>query len=68
MSDKENYYITEAAKERFRRFLFDERITFNQFAKRTGKSRQYLDKVIKGKIRITATVREHFKKGGYEFL
>lgn len=64
----ESYYITEEAKERFRKFLFDERITFNKFCKRTGACRQYLDGVIKGKIPITEHIRELFKKGGYEYL
>lgn len=68
MPHKENYYITEEAKERFRKYLFDERITFAAFCRRAGATRQYLDSAIKGKIKITSTVRAYFKKGGYDLL
>lgn len=65
---QEGYFITEQAKERFRKYLFDERISFAEFARRTGVSRQYLDSIIKGKKRITKSAIEHFRKGGYELL
>lgn len=68
MPRPENYYITEEARERFRKFLFDEHLSFAAFCKRTGVCRQYLERVYKGQIPITAHIREAFKKGGYEFL
>lgn len=68
MARKESYYITESAKERFRKYLFDERISFNAFCKRAGVCRQYLERAYHGKIPITDKVRAAFKKGGYELL
>ena len=65
---KESYYITPAAQERFRKFLFDERISFSAFCRRAGVCRQYLDKAYKGQIPITSKIREAFKRGGYELL
>lgn len=65
---KDNYYITKQAQERFRKYLFNERISFRQFCIRAGACRQYLDKAIKGEIPITPKIREYFKKGGYELL
>ena len=65
---KENYYITEAAQERFRKYLFDEKISFAAFCRRAGVKRQYLELVYKGKNPITEKAREYFKKGGYELI
>lgn len=65
---KESYYITESARKRFKRWLFNNEMSFNQFAKKCGVSRQYLDKAIKGQMPITDTVIEHFARGGYELL
>ena len=64
----ESYYITESARKRFKKWLFENELTFRQFSIRCDVSRQYLDKAIKGIIPITDSVREHFKKGGYEYL
>lgn len=66
--NKDSYYITEEAKERFRKYLFDERISFNAFCKRAGACRQQLERAYKGQIPITSTIREHFRKGGYDLL
>lgn len=63
-----SYYITEEAKEHFRKYLFDERISFAAFCKRAGVCRQYLDRAYKGQIPITPKIREAFKRGGYELL
>ena len=68
MPRENNYYITEEARERFRKYLFDERISFRQFCLRAGCCRQYLERAYKGEIPITPKIREHFKKGGYELL
>ena len=65
---KDNYYITDKARERFRKYLFDERISFAEFCRRAGGCRQYLDRAYKGKIPITAKIREAFKRGGYDLL
>lgn len=63
-----NYYITEEARERFRKYLFDERISFRQFCIRAGACRQYLERAYKGEIPITPKIREYFKKGGYDLI
>ena len=68
MARKENYYITDEARERFRKYLFDERISFAEFCRRAGVTRQYLDRAYKGQIPITRKIREYFKKGGYELI
>lgn len=65
---KNSYYITDTARKRFKRWLFNNELSFRQFAMRCGVSRQYLEKAIKGQIPINETVREHFKTGGYELL
>ena len=65
---KDSYYITETARKRFKRWLFNNDLSFNQFAKRCGVSRQYLERAIKGGRPITPSVREYIKKGGYELL
>lgn len=68
MPKKDGHYITPAAAKRFKRWLFNNEISLNQFAKRAGCSRQYLTKALDGQIKITNTVREWFLKGGYELL
>lgn len=65
---KNHYYITKGAQERFRRYLFNEHLSFAAFCKRAGVCRQYLDRAVKGKIPITPKVREAFRKGGYDLL
>ena len=64
----EKYYVTEEARERFRKYLFDERLSFSAFCKKAGACRQYLDRVIRGDLPVTPTIREHFKRGGYDYL
>lgn len=63
-----NYKITPAAQKRFKRWLFEHDLSFSEFARRCGTTRQYLDNAIKGKITITPTVIEWFKKGGYDLI
>ena len=65
---KEGYFITESARVRFKRWLLDKNLTVNKFAAKTGCSRQYLERVLKGQTKITDSVRQHFKNGGYEYL
>ena len=65
---KEGIYITDASRKRFKRFLADQEISMTTFAKRCGVSRQYIGFVIHGKRKITSTVREWFKKGGYDLF
>ena len=65
---KEGYFITKEAKRNFRIWLIDKNLTVNKFAKNCGVSRQYIESVLNGKIKITSTVLAHFRKGGYECL
>ena len=65
---KTSHYITAQAKRRFNIWLLDNNLTVNSFAKKVGVSRQYIQSALNGKISITSTVREWFKKGGYELL
>ena len=64
----ESYFITEEARLRFKKWLIDQKLTVNKFAPLCGCSRQYLEQILGGKKRITAKVREHFRKGGYPYL
>lgn len=65
---KEGYYVTQEARIRFKKWLIDEGINFSQFCKRSGGCRQYMDKIIKGEVKITKQNREWFKRGGYDLL
>lgn len=66
--ETKGYYITEEARERFRKYLFDERLSFAAFCKKAGVCRQYLDRVYKGQLPITPHIIEIFKRGGYELI
>jgi len=65
---KECYFITEQARVRFKKWLVDQNLTVNRFAQGCGCSRQYIERVLKGKSKITPSVLGHFKKGGYNYL
>lgn len=65
---KNGYFITKQAHTRFKKWLVDKSLSVNSFAKRCGCSRQYLEQILAGKKKITTSVHETFKKGGYEFL
>lgn len=65
---KDGYFITESARTRFKIWLFKNKTTVNRFSKGCGCSRQFIERVLAGKAKITATVKEHFKKGGYDLL
>ena len=65
---KEGYFITKQAHKRFKKWLVDKGLTVNKFAKQCGCSRQYLEQILKGKKKITPSVREHFMAGGYNLL
>lgn len=65
---KDGYYVTPTARKRFRKWLVDQDITFNEFCKRAGGTRQYMDRIIKGKVKVTPKSREWFIKGGYTLL
>lgn len=62
---KDGYFITEVARMRFKKWLVVKKLTVNKFSKKCGCSRQYIEKVLKGNAKITASVKERFKKGGY---
>lgn len=65
---KDGYFITKQAHTRFKKWLVDKNLTVNKFAKGCGCSRQYIERVLKGDAKITPSVIEHFKKGGYDCL
>ena len=65
---KTGYFITEEARLRFKTWLLEQNLTVNRFAKGCGCSRQYIERVLKGKAKITSSVLDHFKKGGYTYL
>lgn len=65
---KDGHFITEAAQNRFKRWLINRKLTVNKFSKGCGCSRQYIEKVLQGKVKITASVRGHFLKGGYDLI
>ena len=63
-----SYEITQKAKIRFKKWLVEQETSMNQFAKKCGVSHQYISSVINGKINVTESVIETFKKGGYDFI
>ena len=65
---KPGYFITKQAHTRFKKWLIDKNLTVSSFAQGCGCSRQYIERVLKGKAKITSSVQEHFKKGGYNYL
>lgn len=65
---KQGYFITEEARLTFKKWLLENNLTVNKFAKGCGCSRQYIERVLKGKAKITTSVLAHFKKGGYQLL
>lgn len=65
---KEGYYVTQAARIRFRKWLVEKEMTFAQFCKKSGGCRQYMDRIIKGDVKLTKTNRVWFEKGGYDML
>lgn len=62
------YYMTEQATRRFRIWLLDNKLTLPQFAKKAECSRQYLERVLSGKVKVTQKVQDRFLKGGYELV
>lgn len=65
---KQGYFITKQAFTRFKKWLVDKSLTVNSFAKQCGCSRQYIEQILAGKRKITKSVLDTFKKGGYTFL
>ena len=65
---KNGYFITEEARINFKKWLLEKHLTVNKFAKGCGCSRQYIERVLQGKAKITDSVLVHFRKGGYECL
>lgn len=63
-----SYSATQTARKRFKRWLVDNDLSITRFAKACGVSRQYISAVIDGKVHVTPTVIETFKKGGYDFI
>ena len=64
----EHYKVTPVAKRRFKIWLLDNELTVPKFAKRCGVSRQYIEAIVNGKVSVTSTVIELFKKGGYDLI
>lgn len=67
-TNKESYVMTEEARLRFKTWLLGKHLSVNKFAPLCGCSRQYLEQILSGKKRVTAKVRQHFRKGGYPYL
>ena len=65
---KDGNYITKAANLRFRKWLLVEGLTVNKFSKKCGCSRQYIERILAGRVKITSSVRQWFLNGGYELL
>lgn len=65
---KDGNYITPAADLRFRKWLLTQKLTVNSFSKKCGVSRQYIERVLAGRVKITPSVRQWFLNGGYELL
>ena len=63
-----SYKITEEARKRFKIFLVRNDLTFEAFAQRCGCKRQYIQRVISGKVNVTPHVIEVFKRGGYDLI
>lgn len=63
-----SYKITEEAKKRFKHFLVDQDMSINDFAKKCGCKRQYINRVLCGTINITPHIIDIFKKGGYDLI
>ena len=68
MNEKPHYKITPEAKKRFLIWLIENDLSLTKFAKKAGCSRQFLTRALDGKINITKTVIDWFKKGGYELI
>lgn len=60
------YKMTEKSKQAFKIWLVKNGLSMNAFAKNCGVSHSYISDVVNGKIKVTPTVIETFKKGGYE--
>ena len=63
-----SYLISEEAIKRFKVWLVQNDMTVNSFAKKCGCKRQYLQRVLYGKINVTPHIIEVFKKGGYDLI
>lgn len=67
-NEKNGYYVTPAARLRFRKWLVEQDLSFAAFCKRAGGTRQYMDRVIRGEVKVTDASRKWFEKGGYNCL
>lgn len=66
--EKSGYYVTPSARLRFRKWLVEQDLTFASFCKKAGGTRQYMDRIIKGKVKVTPETKKWFIAGGYELL
>ena len=62
------YSLTSNATKRFKRWLLDNDLNIAKFSQKCGVSRQYISAVVNGKIHVTSSVIDTFKKGGYELI
>ena len=65
---KDGYYVTKEARLRFKRWLVNQEISFSEFCRRAGACRQYMDRIINGKVKVTPESKKWFEKGGYDLL
>ena len=68
MNKKDGYYVTRVARIRFKKWLVEQDMTFTEFCKKAGGTRQYMDRIIKGQVKVTEKTREWFIRGGYKLL
>ncbi len=62
---KNSYFITDKQVENFKIWMIKQNINIGMFALRCGVTRQYICGVLNRQWRITHSVVETFKKGGY---
>ena len=61
-------YCDDDDYKRFKKWLIDNGLNQNQFAKFCGTNDCYISRIIKGKSSITNKAIKLFKKGGFELV
>lgn len=63
---KEKHYFTKEMKKDFKLWLLEQDYTQQDFASLCGVSVAYINNIVCGQRNITDSIREIFRKGGYE--
>lgn len=66
--ERNNRAITKEEQIHFKCWLIQNDLTIKEFAQKCGCSRQYIEKVINGKCKITEHIRNSFAKGDYTYF